>query len=338
MRDMDEGSRGTDGSQADDDWVTEADTLAREADSASQLSRSVILALLGLAMVLVVGVLVGVKVFYDRVALQPVALTDLPSPQADSPECTQLVDALPATLLGHRRAELAEPAPQGAAAWQSSSTQRVTLRCGVDAPLQYTEYTPTEEVGGTRWMRIDDATPGSTMTTWYTVDRFPVVAVTSDESALNGKNPLPKLDLSALQKRDMEPAPAPLSTLAAGPADHCDALMNDLPGSPAEGFTRLGADRVHTPDTAVWVAAGREPIVVRCGVADPENYTPGVQLYQINDVTWFEDTKLANGTTSATWFALGRDAVVAASLPQAEGNGAVTALSEAIGRNVPGRS
>ncbi|WP_291314691.1 DUF3515 domain-containing protein [Corynebacterium sp. UBA2622] len=337
MRDMDEDSRTPHAGRADEDWVTEAAELAEEEENESQLSRKLIYALLGLALVLVAGVLVGVKIFYDRVALQPVAMADVASPEAGSQECTQLIDALPATLLGHRRAELAEPAPQGAAAWQSSSTQRVTLRCGVDAPLQYNEYTPTEEAAGARWMRVDDATPGSSMTTWYTVDRSPVVAVTSDEAALNGRSPLDKLDLSSLHHQDVAPAPAPLSALSAGPAEHCDALLADLPDSPAEGFTRLGADRVRTPGTAVWVARGREPIVVRCGVADPENYRPGVELYQVNDVTWFEDTTLANGTTSATWFALGRTANVAANLPQSEGNAAVTALSEAIARNVPER-
>ncbi|WP_115684721.1 DUF3515 domain-containing protein [Corynebacterium senegalense] len=301
------------------------------------INRGVAYVSLALAVALVIGVLAGAKFFFDRVALQPVSMTELPSPKAGSAECAQLVDALPTSLADHRRAELAEPAPAGAAAWQSSSTERVTLRCGVDAPAQYNEYSPTEEVGGTRWLRVDDATPGSTMTTWYSVDRDPVVAVTSDEAGLNGHDPRAELDLSALPQAQLRPAPAPLSDLASGPAEGCSALMADLPGTVAEGFERLGADRVGAADTAVWVAEGREPIVVRCGVADPENYEPGIQLYQVNDVTWFEDTTLANGTTSATWFALGRGAVVAANLPQAEGNEAVTTLSEAIARSLPER-
>ncbi|MDY5784928.1 DUF3515 domain-containing protein [Corynebacterium sp.] len=300
-----------------------------------QFNRTAMWVSLALALALVAAVLGGAKVFFDRVARQPVPLATLPSPMADSAECAALLGALPERLAGHARAELADPAPAGAAAWQSSSAERITLRCGVDAPLQYNEYTPTFEAAGARWMRIDDSTPGSTMSTWYTVDRAPVVAVTSDDAAVGGREfarDLGSLPIGDLPQEEVPPAPAPLSELAAGPRAGCDALMSELPASIAEGFSPIDATE---PLTAVWVKEGKEPIVVRCGVADPENYEAGIQLYQINEVTWFEDTTLANGTTSSTWFALGRDAVVAASLPQAEGNEAVTALSEAIARSVP---
>lgn len=310
--------------------------------STNQFSRTVALISLALALSLVVGVLGGAKYFFNKVALQPVSMTELPSPLADSAECTQLLDALPDRLAGHRRAELAEPAPAGAAAWQSSSSERVTLRCGVDAPAQYNVYSPTSESGGTRWLRVDDATPGSTMTTWYSVNRSPVVAVTADDTALRGADPTTGLDLGALTIEDLAPAPAPLSELAAGPDAGCRALIDELRALPeplAEGFRLLDPAETDAAgsNTAVWVAEGREPMVVRCGVADPHNYEPGIQLYQVNEVTWFEDTTLANGTTSATWFALGRAGNVAASLPQSEGNEAVTSLSEVIARNVPER-
>ena len=73
-----------------------------------------------------------------------------------------------------------------------------------------------------------------------------------------------------------------------------------------------------------------------------DSYEPGLQLYQINGVTWFEDTAHSGGAGNSTWFALGRDAIVAAYLPQAGGNEAVTALSEVIEETieetVPARS
>lgn len=303
--------------------------------NAPQFSRTVAFSILALALALVVGVLVGARVFYDRLAFQPVAMTPLPSPLADSEECSRFVAALPDTLDGHRRAELAEPAPEGAAAWQAASTdpaQRITLRCGVDLPQQYNEYTPTSEAEGVRWMRVDDPTPGSTLSTWYTVDRVPAVAVTSEETGSFRADPPANIGADELPHEDVQPAPAPLSGLEPGPAEGCAALMDGLPEQIAEGFTPI---EVAEPDTAAWVSEGSEPIVVRCGVADPDNYEAGAQLYQINDVTWFEDTTLANGTTSSTWFALGRAGNVAASLPQAEGNEAVTALTEAISRSVP---
>lgn len=302
-------------------------------------SRTFVAISLVLAAVLVVGVLAGAKVYFNRVALQPVSMPELPSPEADSPECSSLVDALPDVVGGHRRAELAEPAPAGAAAWQSSSTQRVTLRCGVDMPLQYTEYTPTTEAGGARWMRIDDSVPGSTLTTWYTVDRSPAVAVTADGSAAP---PISVVGAGALPRVDIPPAPAPLSQLPDGPAADsasCPDLLSALPDSVADGYERID---VPEPLTAAWRADGKEPIVVRCNVAHPDNYEPGLQLYQINGVTWFEDTAHSGGAGNSTWFALGRDAIVAAYLPQAGGNEAVTALSEVIEETieetVPARS
>ena len=79
-----------------------------------------------------------------------------------------------------------------------------------------------------------------------------------------------------------------------------------------------------------WSAPGRDAIVLRCGVAEPENYGPGARLDQVNGIPWFEDVKLANGTTASTWYAMGRDVQVAASLPQAESNEAITNLTNLI--------
>ena len=59
-----------------------------------QINRTTIYISLGLAVLLVLGVLVGARVYFQRVALQPVAMTELPAPEADSHECAALVDDL----------------------------------------------------------------------------------------------------------------------------------------------------------------------------------------------------------------------------------------------------
>ena len=294
----------------------------------AQFNRTTIYVSLGLAVALVLGVLVGARVFFNRVALQPVAMTQLPAPEASSAECTSLIDALPSTLANLKRAELAEPAPEGAAAWQASSTERITLRCGVDAPAQYTPYAQTEDIDGARWLRVNDATPGSTLATWFTVDRSPVLAVTADTQQLrDGTAPVSGIDTAALTGPAPEQRPAPLADLAAGDSSKCDSLLAAVPKSIAEGYTRVDAV---SEQTVAWSAAGQDAIVLRCGVADPENYGPGARLDQINGVPWFEDVKLANGTTASTWYAMGRDVQVAASLPQAESNEAITNLTNLI--------
>lgn len=297
----------------------------------AQFNRTTIYISLGLAVALVLGVLVGARVFFNRVALQPVAMTQVHAPEASSAECTSLIDALPSTLADLKRAELAEPAPEGAAAWQASSTERITLRCGVEAPAQYTPYSQPEDIDGARWLRVNDATPGSTLATWFTVDRSPVLAVTADvEQLRDGAAPVAGIDTSALTGPAPEQHPAPLADLAGaagGGAGACDSLLAAAPDSIAEGYSLVDAV---SEQTVAWSAEGQDAIVLRCGVADPENYGPGARLDQINGVPWFEDVKLANGTTASTWYAMGRDVQVAASLPQAESNEAITNLTNLI--------
>ena len=297
----------------------------------AQFNRTTIYISLGLAVALVLGVLVGARVFFNRVALQPVAMTQVPAPEASSAECTSLIDALPSTLADLKRAELAKPAPEGAAAWQASSTERITLRCGVDAPAQYTPYSQPEDIDGARWLRVNDATPGSTLATWFTVDRSPVLAVTADTQQLrDGTAPVAGIDTAALTGPAPEQHPAPLADLAAGGgagAASCNSLLAAAPDSIADGYTRVDAV---SEQTVAWSAEGQDAIVLRCGVADPENYGPGARLDQINGVPWFEDVKLANGTTASTWYAMGRDVQVAASLPQAESNEAITNLTNLV--------
>lgn len=311
----------------------------------SQINRTAVYISLGLAVALVLGVIVGARYFFQQVALQPVAMTELPSPEADSPECAALVDSLPEKVLGHKRAELAAPAPAGAAAWQSSSTRRITLRCGVEMPLQYTEYTPVSSHNGAEWIRIDDATPGSSMVTWFSADRWPVVAVTTDAEGLGrADTPVDEINVSALPQRDLPRNPAPLSELQ--PATHstdgsganaCGGLLAALPESLVEGYKRLPENKVASPQTAVWTQLGHEPIVLRCGVNDPEHYEAGATLQQINGIPWFEDTITATGTTSSTWYALGREVNVAAFVPSGEGNEVITTLTELVEKHVPER-
>ncbi|ANH26495.1 DUF3515 family protein [Corynebacterium pseudotuberculosis] len=296
---------------------------------------------LALAIVLVVGVLGGAKLVYEQVAHRPVAMTSANSPEAESPECASLLDKLPNKVLGHQRAELADPAPAGAAAWQSDSTHRVTLRCGVNLPLQYTQLSELSRVDETSWLEIRDTTPGSTFRTWYAVDRFPIVALTADDAGL-GKAASPVAELStavaSLQRKETQPHPLPLQSLREDANPHknahssrCTELISDLPEHIGESpqYSRRSVSGL--PDgSAVWSVQGYEPIMVRCGVAFPSAYEAGAQIQQIDSVAWFEDTTLGNGTTASTWYALGREIVVAVSVPQNSGNAALVEMTKII--------
>lgn len=287
---------------------------------------------------MVVGVLLGAKLVFSRAADQPVGMTELPAPMADSAECAAVVDALPEDVVGHDRAQIAEPAPAGVAAWASSSTERITFRCGIDLPMQYNEYSQVQDIDGVEWLQVSDVTPGSTLSSWYTVNRSPVVAVTADEASLgSAADPVAELAgaVSTLPVVASQPNPAPLSQLAAGDVGDCGPLMAALPESVADGYSRID---VPETTTAAWAAIGREPVVIRCGVAPPANYEAGARLTQVDDIPWFEDTTLANGTTSSTWFALGRSTDIAVSAPQEVGNAAVVTLGRLIAEHTPEQS
>lgn len=294
-------------------------------------NRTAVFTSLGLALFLVVGVLFGSKYFFNEYARQPVAMTPLPSPEAGSQQCAAFVESLPDRMGGLPRAELADPAPEGAAAWAETSDQPTTVRCGVDLPFQYTQYSTTESIDGTQWLHVKDMTPGSTLTTWYTTNRFPIVALTSwSDQFPEDISPV----VAELEEQTQTPRPAPLSELAqADNANTCSALDKSLPalGALAEGYTyntRFSSDHTH-----VWTADFREPIVVRCGVVEPAGYEAGVQLQQIDDIPWFEDTTLAEGTTAGAWYALGRNVNVAVHTPQDAAQEALVVISRAIAEN-----
>jgi len=305
---------------------------------ASQINGATIVIILGLALALVAGVLGGARYVFNKAAHQPVAMPEMPSPLAGSPECADFVRALPNKVLGYSRAEIAEPAPPGAAAWQRSSNERITLRCGVDMPLQYNVFAEPETVNGVSWLRVDDAIPESTMSTWFTTDRSPVLAVTADTAQFAGdSSPVTEIEASSLPQVHIDPAPAPLQSLDGGDTSACADLAAHAPKQIAEGFSLVDVPGAEpNAPTLAWSAPGREPVVLRCGVAPPPSYQAGASLLQVNNIPWFEDTEAGIGTAS-TWYALGRAADIAASIPVTGGNEVMTNLSNLIAGAVPAR-
>ncbi|WKD61065.1 hypothetical protein CCICO_05160 [Corynebacterium ciconiae DSM 44920] len=301
----------------------------------SDLPRRPIIIALVLSILLTLAVLVGTKLLFGD-GRDPVALSELPSEQADSAECSALIDALPQSLNGLEKARLVDPAPAGAFAWSGRDNQRITLRCGVQAPAQYTTMARTEDINGRQWLRVKDATTGSTMQTWYLVGATPTVAVTADaESLKDAANPVEGLGdaLSPIDGEALAPAAAPLSQLDSPAADaaSCQTYQQALPTvleTSSGSYRQIKGSEVEAagyprkPDnTVVWMPDddGLEPIITRCGVAEPAGYEPGQQLQQVNDIPWFNDTTLANGTTQGVWYALGRDVAIAVAMPQAVG-------------------
>lgn len=299
------------------------------------LSRTTTVLALLLALAFAGAVIAGAKVLVDRNVYTDVSMGPVDSPDADSPSCTRIIDALPERTGDYRRVGVTDPAPVGTAAYRDSGGTELTVRCGVSVPAQFTTVSDLISHGGTEWLRIDDATPGSDLSTWYSLSRTPVVAVTGSVSTGSSLDRMVNLDgigsAVAGQADGNAPTarPAPLTELkdAAGArSTSCPAFTEALPESFGDYRRRTDA-----PDgLVVWTAPGREPVVARCGVAMPSGYAAGVKLTQVNQVPWFEDSALASGSTAGIWYALGFSDIVAVSLPLEIGDTVLPEVSRSI--------
>ncbi len=159
----------------------------------------------------------------------PVAVSGaVPAPHADSPECSALLAALPRTLGDYERAELAEPAPAGAAAWRLDAEHQraaaedsaasgagapaadpIVLRCGLDRPDGFRQGVGIQQVDAVQWFEVSGQATGMNATTWFAVDRPVYIALTLPDGT--GASPIQEVSAAvaeALPARPIDPAPA----------------------------------------------------------------------------------------------------------------------------------
>lgn len=108
----------------------------------------------------------------------------VPAPQANSPECSALLAALPSELVSRdaklTRRDLAQPAPPATMAWGEGDP--IVLRCGVERPSELTPTSQLRVVSGVQWLPV----AGRGMSTWYIVDRAVYIGLTVPDSAGTG--------------------------------------------------------------------------------------------------------------------------------------------------------
>lgn len=316
---------------------------SRSTENSVQNKGSRLRALIALivAIVAVLAVIIVAKVVQDDQAAKPVSLSNPELPDNDSPACTDLVAALPDRLHGLVRAELADPAPAGAAVWRNIEDDRITLRCGVSMPTQYNALATTQDIDGVKWLKITDDADAS-LATWFAVGRSPIVAVTtesgdedSDKAALGQLAEFLRPDAEV--GNAPEPGPVPLTQLTSNANDEkCRALAAALPNEIASRPRVATEDLPEgTPkDLLVYNDGKADPIIIRCGVEEPAGYaTTTEQLTQVNDIVWFNEPSLSAGT-SGTWFAMGRERFVAINLPMGETSSVLPRISDIISANL----
>ncbi|MEU4319744.1 DUF3515 domain-containing protein [Nocardia fluminea] len=171
----------TDG-QADDAADEDAhDSDSDDADSddfETHHSPALIATAVALPVVLIVAVLVAAFIALRApVEREPLALGPVPAPAADGPACQALLPALPAELGDYTKATLVEPAPPATRAWQlPEGGDPITLRCGLDRPLEFNRASPLTVIDGVKWFQVRDEA-GKTGT-WFAVDRETYIALT----------------------------------------------------------------------------------------------------------------------------------------------------------------
>ncbi|GGC52166.1 DUF3515 domain-containing protein [Hoyosella rhizosphaerae] len=174
------------------------------------MSPAIIATAVALPVILVVALIVAAVVLQRTAPSQPVPLSVVPAPDAESEQCASVVSALPDTLGDLERAELLDPAPVGAAAWRlaASLDDPVVLRCGLDRPLEFDRAAALQIINGVEWFEASGAPLGIDSSTWYAVDRGIYIALTVP----NGSGPTPLQVVSdtiadVLPPQPIDPAP-----------------------------------------------------------------------------------------------------------------------------------
>lgn len=133
----------------------------------------------------------------------PLPVAPVPAPQAGSPECAEVLSALPDELtIGQDRVprrDLADPEPRATVAWGDAEHDPVTLRCGIDSPAELTPTSPLAEVSGVSWLELNEGGD----TTWLAADRPVNVALSTPEGTGTGT----LQDISALLRERLPEVP-----------------------------------------------------------------------------------------------------------------------------------
>ncbi|WP_416063363.1 DUF3515 domain-containing protein [Rhodococcus indonesiensis] len=177
-------------------------------DDEHRRSPALVATAVALPVALLIGIVVAAVLANRTPELAPVALGPVVAPQAESPECAALLESLPEEVGDLRRAELTDPAPAGAAAWQPVEGEPVVLRCGLERPAEFDQAAALQVVDGVQWFEVSGAAEGIDASTWFVVDRPVYVALTVP----NGSGPTPLQTVSAtitqsLPQQPIDPAP-----------------------------------------------------------------------------------------------------------------------------------
>lgn len=118
------------------------------------------------------------------------------------------------------------------------------------------------------------------------------------------------------------------------------ALADQLPTS-AGALPHKAIAEPRPPGTTAWARAGGGaasatsdgPVVLRCGLAKESTLDPATPLLDVNGVSW----QTVSEADRDSFFTVGRQVVVALTVPRGLGGGPVQAVSDVVRSAVPAR-
>jgi hypothetical protein len=120
-------------------------------------------------------------------------------------------------------------------------------------------------------------------------------------------------------------------------APECIKLVDALPAKlPSKGdeLARLPLADPAPPAAAAWAGDRGEPVVLRCGLPEPE-YAPTANLREISSAVSKVKWLLVEGEGASTWYTVDRPVYVALTIPDDAGTGVVQEMSETIAKVLP---
>lgn len=148
------------------------------------------------------------------------------------------------------------------------------------------------------------------------------------------------LVIAAMSRQSAGREPLALGSVPAPAASSqdCTTLLAALPESLGDDYTKSELAQPAPPATAAWqLPGGGDPIVLRCGLDRPLEFTKASALQVVNGVNWFEVRDQTSGVTSGTWYAVDRGTYIAVTMPTKAGPSPLQEMSNTIGTSLPAK-
>jgi len=115
----------------------------------------------------------------------------------------------------------------------------------------------------------------------------------------------------------------------------CTALLAALP-DPLGDATKAALAAPAPDGAAAWHSPTvGEPLVLRCGIERPAEFTTAAALVVVNGVQWLQISGDATGLKASTWVAVDRSVYVAITLPDGTGSAPLQDAADAVTKALP---